>query len=195
MKSDLYVQFIAEINTETFARLTEILEQAVRGSTDRLHLLLSTPGGSVSHGLTLYTLLRGLPLEVWTYNIGQVDSVGVVVYCAGKKRLAAPQTRFLLHGISVELSGLYNARALRERLTALEADQQNICRVIAEATGQAIEKIERDLEAHLTLLPEQAQACRLVDEVRTEIVQPDAEILTILGKTSDRMGQMYYVEN
>jgi ATP-dependent protease ClpP protease subunit len=164
----------------------------VLGGTERLHLLLSTPGGEVSYGLTLYAMLRSLPLEVWTYNVGQVDSIGVVLYCAGKRRLAAPQTRFLLHGIRTEVDkGFYTIAQLREITVEMETDQHNICRVLSEATGQTLEKVEQDLSQSLTLLPEQAREYRLVDEIAAEIVPPLARLTTIFVKEEQKTNRMY----
>jgi ATP-dependent protease ClpP protease subunit len=194
MRRERWVQFFAPVNGESFELLVNLLQNAVLDGTERVHLLLSTPGGTVSYGLTLYALLRGLPLEVWTYNVGQVDSIGVVVYCAGKRRLAAPQTRFLLHGIRTPLEkGVYTTEQLREIVSEMETDQRNICRVLAESTGQALEKVERDLFHALTLLPEQARDYRLVDEIMTEIIPSQVSLTTIFVR-NERQNERMYVE-
>ncbi|MDT8899461.1 ATP-dependent Clp protease proteolytic subunit [Thermanaerothrix sp. 4228-RoL] len=194
MRRERWVQFFAPVNGESFGLLVNLLQSAVQDGTERVHLLLSTPGGTVSYGLTLYALLRGLPIEVWTYNVGQVDSIGVVVYCAGKRRLAAPQTRFLLHGIRTPLEkGVYTTEQLREIVGEMETDQRNICRVLSEATGQALEKVERDLFRALTLLPEQAREYRLVDEIVTEIVPAQVSLTTIFIQ-NERQNERMYVE-
>ncbi len=195
MRGERWIQFLSAVNSESFGLLVEIFQNAVLEGVERLHLLLSTPGGSVSYGLTLYALMRGLPIEVWTYNIGQVDSIGVVLYCAGKRRLAAPQTRFLLHGIRTHLEeGNYTGDQLRNILTELESDQRNICRVLAESTGQTLEKVEADLSRTVTLLPEQAREYRLVDEIVTEIIPPQARLTTIFLKDEKRSGRLYNLE-
>jgi ATP-dependent protease ClpP protease subunit len=192
MRKEWWIQFFAKVNAESFGLLVDILQRAVVDGTERLHLLLSTPGGAVSYGLTLYAMLRGLPLEVWTYNVGQVDSIGVVLYCAGKRRLAAPQTRFLLHEVALKFErGYYPLRQLRERLISIESDQRNICRIVAEATGQAAEKVERDMTNNLTLLAEEARIYRLVDDVVTEIVPPQAQ-LTAIFVPEEEERQMNY---
>lgn len=195
MKRERWIQFFAKVNAQSFGMLVDILQNAVMDGTERLHLLLSTPGGTVAYGLTLYAMLRGLPLEVWTYNVGQVDSIGVVLYCAGERRLAAPQTRFLLHEVSLHFEkGYYPVRQLRELLVSIESDQRNICRVVAEATGQMVEKVERDLMNNLTLLAEEARIYRLVDEITTELVPPQAPLTTIFVPEKEEQ-QMNYGGN
>lgn len=68
-----------------------------------VYLLLSTPGGSVMHGMNLYNVLRGMPFELITHNVGNVDSIGNAVFLAGAKRYAAPHSTFMFHGVGFDL--------------------------------------------------------------------------------------------
>lgn len=77
----------------------EILQAAVTSRVGQLTLILNTPGGDVSSGLASYELLRSAPLDLTTYNIGSVGSIGVFVFLAGTRRVAHPRSSFLLHGI------------------------------------------------------------------------------------------------
>ncbi|MBC8333253.1 MAG: ATP-dependent Clp protease proteolytic subunit, partial [Anaerolineae bacterium] len=87
---DLYIRFLAPVTPNTTDQLFQLIDRAIRNQYQRLHLMLSSPGGSVFHGLTIYNFLRGIPLETYTYNFGSVDSIGVVVYCAGSVRFSVP---------------------------------------------------------------------------------------------------------
>ena len=88
------------------------------------------------HGLSAYNYFKGLPVSIITHNFGSVDSIGVVLFCAGGKKFSVPQARFLLHSIS---AGFRNERLeepqLEERLKGLKIDIENIAKVIAENTG------------------------------------------------------------
>ena len=70
--------------TATIKIMTKIVDKKLHDKYDQLNLLLSSPGGSVFHGLSVYNFLKGAPIEVYTYNFGSVDSIGVVIYCAGR---------------------------------------------------------------------------------------------------------------
>ena len=87
-------------------------------------ILISSPGGSVFHGLSAYNYLKGLPATITTHNFGSVDSIGVVLYCGGSKRLSVPQARFLLHGVSsnFEQKVSLEDKQLDERLKGLRID-------------------------------------------------------------------------
>ena len=58
-----YVSFSAEINPSTTENLINVAAQLVNQGATEINLLLSTPGGSVMHGITLYNVLRALPVR------------------------------------------------------------------------------------------------------------------------------------
>jgi hypothetical protein len=72
--------------------------------------MLSTQGGSVMHGMNLYNLLRALPIELTIHNVGNVDSIGNVVFFAGSKRFAYAHSTFMFHGVGFDMDGKYPAR-------------------------------------------------------------------------------------
>jgi ATP-dependent protease ClpP protease subunit len=98
---EAYIRFMAQVTSQTSDYLIKIVD-------DKIHLLISSPGGSVFHGLSLYNFLYGIPLEVDTYNFGSVDSIGVILFCAGKNRYSVPDARFLIHGVSFSFQGQAN---------------------------------------------------------------------------------------
>src|SRR5438046_1873053 len=79
----VYINFSAEITplpTETLlANVANLVNQRV----PHIYLLLSTPGGSVMHGMTIYNVLRGLPCDLTIHNVGNVDSIGNAIFLAG----------------------------------------------------------------------------------------------------------------
>src|SRR5438270_13579083 len=88
--SRLFLSFAAKVNEQTTTALMNMLASIVQQGTKDLTLMLSTPGGSVMHGMTLYNYLTALPVALTTYNIGNVDSIGAIVFLSGAKRFACP---------------------------------------------------------------------------------------------------------
>ncbi len=103
--NEAYIRFLAPVIPETTDRLFKIIDQKIGSGVKRIHLLISSPGGSVFHGLSIYNYLKGAPIEVYTYNFGSVDSIGVIIFCAGKKRYSVPHARFLIHGVRFNING------------------------------------------------------------------------------------------
>ena len=103
----IVIKFFAPVIDVTINALMNAVDQKMKQGTTQFILLISSPGGSVIHGLSAYNYLKGLPVTITTHNFGSVDSIGVILFCSGSKRLSVPQARFLLHGVS---AGFQNER-------------------------------------------------------------------------------------
>ena len=184
------IRFLAPVNNQTADQLFKAIDTKTSQGCKRLHLLISSPGGSVFHGLSLYNYLKGIPVEVYTYNFGSVDSIGVVIYCAGKKRFSVPHSRFLIHGVKFNINGnlSIDEKQMEEYLKGLQIDQRNIAKVISDNTKKTMEDIERDMHNRTTLNPDEAKAYGLTHEVSSELVRPGIEMLTI---SEPMQGQQY----
>src|SRR5438874_2120012 len=103
--SEVFVSFSAEIVPHTTEALIATVANLANQHVPRVHLLLSTPGGSVMNGITLYNTLRGMPFELITHNVGNVNSIGNAVFLAGTRRYACPQATFMFHGVGIDVPG------------------------------------------------------------------------------------------
>jgi ATP-dependent protease ClpP protease subunit len=174
------IKFFAPVNETTINALMNVIENKMKQGVTEFSLLISSPGGSVMHGLSAYNYLKGLPVNITTHNFGSVDSIGVVVFCGGSKRLSVPQARFLLHGVSI---GFQNQRLeekqLEESLKGLKIDMENISKVIAANTGKTVEEVTNVLLDRTTLNPEEAKAWGLVHEIKVGLFEAGSEVISI----------------
>jgi ATP-dependent Clp protease protease subunit len=179
--SDLYIRFLAPVVPQTTAQLFAVIDNAIKQKVERIHLLLSSPGGSVFHGLSIYNFLRGAPVEVFTYNFGSVDSIGVVVFCAGSRRVSVPHARFLIHPVQFNFQGqmAFDEKQLEEHVKSLKIDQENIARVIADTTGKPLHKVEADMISRTTLSPTQAKDYGLIHDVQSTLFPAGAALAVI----------------
>jgi ATP-dependent Clp protease, protease subunit len=163
-----YVSFSAEVSTPTIEVLMNAFAQMVGQGFTEIHLLLSTPGGSVASGITAYNFLRGLPIKLVTHNIGNVDSIGTVIYLAGDTRYACPQSTFMLHGVSCtfQVGAQLFEKNFEERLNSLKADQERIAAVYANRSLITREQAEGYFLAERTLNAETALERGIVTEIR-----------------------------
>lgn len=164
---------MAPVTAGTITPLFQCIDQEMKTGTKQVHLMLSSPGGSVFHGLSAHNYLRGLGIKVQTYNFGSVDSIGVVIFCAGEERICVPHARFLIHGVSLTMQGQIHLdeKSLEEHLKSLKIDSENIARVIADTSGQALKKVEGDMLDRTTLNPNQAKDYGLVTKVTKDLYQ------------------------
>ena len=133
----VYISFSAEINQTTTESLISTMGNLANLQVQQVYLLLSTPGGSVMNGVNLYNVLRGMPFELITHNVGSVNSVGNTVFLTGAKRYAVPSSTFMFHGVGITVP--QNARLeeknLRERLEGILSDQRKIGDIISQHTS------------------------------------------------------------
>lgn len=176
-----YVKFFAPVIPETIAQLMQIVDSKVREQYDEMVLLISTPGGSVFHGLSAYNYLKGIPLKITAHNFGSADSIGVVMFCAGERRYAVPQSRFLIHGVttSVPPSTNLEEKQLEEMLKGLQIDMGNIASVIGCTIGRSKEEITNMMLDRTTFYPNEAMAIGLIHEVKQELFEKGAEVYSI----------------
>lgn len=180
---EAYIRFMSGVNPLTTDTLLRILDNKIKEKCERIHLMISSPGGIVFHGLSLYNFLRGAPVEVYTYNFGSVDSIGVVIFCAGVKRFSVPHARFLIHGVSAQFSGnqSLDEKGLEERLKGLQIDYKNIARVIADTCQKPADKVQDDMNNRTTLNPQEAKDYGLVHEIQSNLFPIDAD-LSVIGE-------------
>jgi ATP-dependent protease ClpP protease subunit len=178
---EVWVRFLAPVIQQTTDALFQILDAKIREGYSKLHLMISSPGGDVFHGISLYNFFKGSPIDVDTYNFGSVDSIGVIIFCAGKKRYSVSHARFLIHGVRLNFAGpsSIDEKQLEEHLKGLKIDQLNIAKIIADTTGKTVQDVENDMNNRTTLNPDEAKAYGLIHEIKPELLQKGAEFYTI----------------
>lgn len=179
--TNVYIKFFAPIVPETVGALMQVVDGKVKQGVKRIGLLISSPGGDVFQGLTAYNYLRGIPLEIVTHNFGSADSIGVVLFCAGSRRLSVPHARFLLHGVQCRFTQPISLeeKQLEEKLKGLQIDMGNIARVIADTVQRDKDKVVQDMLNRTTLYPDEAIEYGLVHEIKSQLFEPGAEVIAI----------------
>jgi ATP-dependent Clp protease protease subunit len=181
MPKTIFIKFFAGVDGNSANTLMSLIDDKLKNGYNKIVLLISSPGGTVFHGLSLHNYLVGIPAEVETHNFGSVDSIGVVIYCAGKKRYSVPDARFLLHAVSTGFSAntRMEEKQIEEILKSLRIDNENIAAVVANNTGKTEAEIVQAMADRTTLSPEQAKTFGLVHEIKSELFPVGTEVVAI----------------
>lgn len=134
-------------------------------SAEPIRVIVHSPGGHVEAGDTIHDMIRFVSPQVTMIGTGWVASAAALVYCAAERqrRLALPNTRFLLHQ---PLGGVRGpASDVEIEVQQVLAIRERVERILAEATGQSPERIKRDTERNHWLGAEQALAYGLVGKI------------------------------
>lgn len=114
MPNRVYLTFNAPIDSNTVQELTATCAQLVNQGHDEIYFLLSTPGGNVVAGITLYNMLRSLPAHIIMHNVGNVDSIGNAVFLAADERYACQHATFMFHGVAIPVNGNFEEKPARQ---------------------------------------------------------------------------------
>ncbi|MGH2637451.1 MAG: ATP-dependent Clp protease proteolytic subunit [Actinomycetota bacterium] len=135
-------------------------------------LYVNSPGGSATALFAIYDTMQFLKSDVATYCLGQAASAAAVILATGTRgrRYALPNSRVLLHQPHGGVEGQSADIEIHAREIARQ--RRRVEELLAEHTGQAIERIHEDTDRDFILGPEEAVAYGLVDEVvaRRELV-------------------------
>lgn len=130
-----------------------------------VNIYINSMGGYISAGLAIYDVLQWLGCNINTYCIGQASSMGALLLTAGTKgkRYALPNSRIMIHQPSGGVGG--TAADVERQAKEILYLKKRLTEIMAECTGQSIEKITIDSERDFYLSPEEAKEYGLIDEV------------------------------
>ncbi|MBC7970260.1 MAG: ATP-dependent Clp endopeptidase proteolytic subunit ClpP [Verrucomicrobia bacterium] len=130
-----------------------------------IYVYINSPGGSVSAGMGIYDTLRHIRPDVSTICVGLAASMGAFLLSAGTKgkRMSLPHSRIMIH----QPLGGAQGQATDIEIQAKEIlyHKQRLNEMLAEHTGQSIERIHEDTERDFFMSAEEARDYGLVDQV------------------------------
>ena len=130
-----------------------------------IQLYINSPGGSVTAGLAIYDTMQQVSPDVITICYGLAASMGAFLLSGGTKgkRLALPNSRIMIH----QPLGGAQGQAVEIEIQAKEILylKETLNSLLAEHTGQNIEKISEDTDRDHFLSPEEAVEYGLIDKV------------------------------
>lgn len=162
----------SEFDDDLAARVTgQLLLLSAEDPRADIAVLINSPGGSVSAGLAIYDTMRAIPNDIATAALGLTASMGQFLLSAGTpgKRYALAHARILMHQGSAGLGG--SAVDIAIQAENLEHTKNVMTSLIAEHTGQSLERIEQDSDRDRWFTAEQALEYGFVDHLLTEISQ------------------------
>ncbi len=130
-----------------------------------IFLYVNSPGGSVTAGLAILDTMNHVKPAVATVCVGMAASAAAVILAAGEKgkRFALPNAEVMIH----QPWGGAQGQATDIEITAkhILATRDRLNRILAKATGQTLEKIEKDVERDYFMTADDAKKYGLVDQV------------------------------
>ena len=130
-----------------------------------INLYINSPGGSVTAGMGIYDTMQYVKPPITTICLGQAASMGALLLAAGTtgKRYALPNARVMIH----QPMGGFQGQATEIDIHAREIlkIRERLNQIMAEHTGQSLEKISQDTERDYFMSGTEAKDYGLIDEV------------------------------
>lgn len=130
-----------------------------------IHLYINSPGGSITAGMAIYDTMQHIKPNVSTICVGMAASMGAFLLAGGEKgkRFALPHSEVMIHQPLGGTQG--QATDIKIHADRIIAMRKMLNELLAENTGQTLEKIEKDTERDNFLTAEQAMEYGLIDKV------------------------------
>jgi len=157
-----------EINQELAEKVTAQLLILQEMGDEPIKLFINSQGGHVEAGDTIHDMIKFVKPKVLVIGTGWVASAGITIFLAADKdnRYSLPNTRFMIHqplgGVRGKVSDI--EIEAKELLRARE----RINKLISKATGQPLEKVEKDTDSNYWMSPEQAVDYGITTHVITQ---------------------------
>lgn len=133
-----------------------------------ISLYINSPGGSVSAGLAIYDTMQHIRADVSTICVGLAASMGAFLLAAGQKgkRFALPNAEVMIH----QPLGGTQGQAIDIEIHArhIIATKENLDHILAERTGQPLERIQKDTDRDYFMTAVEAKEYGIIDEVMTQ---------------------------
>ena len=130
-----------------------------------ISLYINSPGGSVTAGMAIYDTMRYIKPQVRTVCVGMAASMGAFLLMAGEKgkRLALPNAEVMIHQPLGGAQG--QATDVVIRAEWLMKTKKKMTAMMAEMTGQPLDKVQADVERDYFMSAEEALEYHIIDEI------------------------------
>jgi len=130
-----------------------------------ISLYINSPGGSISAGMAIYDTMQYIRPDVSTICVGLAASMGAFLLAAGKKgkRFALPNAEIMIHQPMGGAQG--QATDVEIHARRIIRMKESLNRILAERTGQKLEKIQADTERDYFMSAQEAKEYGIIDDV------------------------------
>lgn len=155
-----------EINDEVANLVVaQLLYLEAEGQDKEISIYINSPGGNITAGLAIYDTMQFVSAPVTTICLGQAASMAAVLLAGGRpgRRFSLPSARIILH----QPFGGFQGQASDIAIQAKEIlrMRETLNRILSNHTGQAIDRIQADIDRDFIMTPDQAKDYGLIDQI------------------------------
>lgn len=155
------------ISTETANEIIKQILVLSAVSTEKIILLINTPGGDIQSGLALIDCMKACPCDICTVSLGMAASMGAVLLAAGTKgmRYVTKHSRVMLHEPLIQNGAGGSCSSIQATAEALLERKKLINKLLCSYTGKKASTINKATSYDNYMNSEQALQLGMVDEI------------------------------
>jgi ATP-dependent Clp protease protease subunit len=157
--------------------VAQLLFLAAEDPDKDISLYINSPGGSITSGMAIYDTMQFIKPDVSTICVGMAASMGAFLLTAGApgKRYALPNSEVMIHQPLGGAQG--QASDIQIAATRILKMRDSLNRIIAERSGQPLERVEKDTDRDYFMSAQEAQEYGLIDRVIESLSKKDPDVL------------------
>jgi ATP-dependent Clp protease protease subunit len=134
-------------------------------STKPIHMYIQSPGGVVTAGMAIIDTMNLIKAPVYTYCIGMCASMGAMIFSQGEKgyRYILPNAELMIHQPLGGTQG--QCTDIQIAAKSIQKTKERLYKMLADASGQSLKKIEKDCERDYWMDAEETVAYGLADKI------------------------------
>ncbi|MEZ5584163.1 MAG: ATP-dependent Clp protease proteolytic subunit [Candidatus Competibacteraceae bacterium] len=180
--STQHFTFYADIDDHAVRFIMRDIDNAITKGASKIHISMSSRGGSTKAGFTIYNFLKGVSVELSTHNLGHVDSASLCMFLAGENRTASPISSFNIHKPTSNLpnESAYSKHLLFEYARGLEYDENNLVSIYTERASMDERTVRNLLDQGTVLTPSEALKFGIISSIEM-FTKPIGEPVPCIG--------------
>ncbi len=163
---DRIVMLSGEVNDQVASTIVaQLLFLEAEDPEKDIYFYINSPGGVITAGMSIYDTMNYIKPDVSTICIGQAASMGAFLLSSGEKgkRYSLPNSRIMIHQPSGGAQG--QSTDIQIQAKEIQRMKDDLNAILAENTGQKVEKIAEDTERDNFMSAEESKKYGMIDEV------------------------------
>ncbi len=161
------IEVVGEITRESVYSLILQLRYLQQADPEKeITMYINSPGGSVTDGLALYDVMKGISCPIKTVCVGMAASMGSLLFAAGNERDILPHAKVMIHDpLTTGIQG--SALSVEEASRRLMETRETVAEILSKHTGHSIEEVYEKTKTDSYFNAQEAVAWHLADRIIT----------------------------
>jgi ATP-dependent Clp protease protease subunit len=175
----IYATFSGTIDQMSLPRLFAAFNLAVNNKVENVHLLFQSTGGMIADGISLYNYLNALPINLFMYNTGSVQSVAVIAYLAGTVKYVSRHANFMIHKSHLLAPENANAARYGDLVEYLSAEDARLETILKDETSIPADKWALHASQNVHFTAQEAVDYDIADQIKEFVIPAGCQVYNL----------------